>query len=305
MNTSLSDRVATDTAAIKLTSVRKHYGQLPAVRGLDLEIQRGETVALLGPNGAGKSTTIGMLMGLVTPDSGAVAIYGRSPRRAVAEGQIAAMLQDSGLMPGVTVVEHLELARRSFSNPLSIAEALEVSGLASVAKRRADRLSGGQAQRVRFAMVVIANPQVLILDEPTRALDVQGRAEFWTTMRAYSATGRTVLFATHYLDEVNENASRVIVMAHGDVVVDGDPADVRKAAGASTVRFTLHGTGPSAEYLPGVTSMIEHSGRISLSSTNPDETVSALVTSGIRWSDLEVTPPSLDESFLFLTKESS
>src|SRR5476651_2656221 len=117
MNTPLSDRVGTDTAAIELVSVRKHYGQLPAVRGLDLEIQRGETVALLGPNGAGKSTTIGMLMGLVTPDSGAVAIYGRSPRRAVAEGQIAAMLQDSGLMPGVTVVEHLELARRSFSNP--------------------------------------------------------------------------------------------------------------------------------------------------------------------------------------------
>jgi ABC-2 type transport system ATP-binding protein len=305
MTNSLTDRVVTGTAAIELTSVRKHYGQLPAVRGIDLRINNGETVALLGPNGAGKSTTVGMLMGLVTPDSGRIAIYGRSPRQAVAEGVIAAMLQDSGLMPGITVVEHLELARRSFPNPLSVADALELSGLTAVAKRRADRLSGGQAQRVRFAMVVVANPQILILDEPTRALDVQGRAEFWKTMQAYSATGRTVLFATHYLDEVNENASRVIVMARGEVVIDGDPADVRRAAGASTVRFTLDGPGPSAEYLPGVTSMIEHSGRISLSSTNPDETVSALVASGIRWSDLEVTPPSLDESFLFLTKESS
>jgi ABC-2 type transport system ATP-binding protein len=305
MNTSLSDRVGTDTAAIKLTSVRKHYGQVPAVRGLDLEIRRGETLALLGPNGAGKSTTVGMLMGLVSPDSGKVSIYGRTPRQAVAEGLIAAMLQDSGLMPGITVAEHLELARRSFPNPLPIAEALELSGLSAVAHRRADRLSGGQAQRVRFAMVVVANPQILLLDEPTRALDVQGRAEFWKTMQAYSATGRTVLFATHYLDEVNENASRVIVMAHGEIVVDGDPADVRRATGASTVRFTLDGPGPSAELLPGVTSMVEHSGRISLSTTNADETVSSLVASGIRWSDLEVTPPSLDESFLFLTKESS
>jgi ABC-2 type transport system ATP-binding protein len=303
--------------AISLRAVTKTYGVVHAVRTLDLDFARGETVALLGPNGAGKSTTIGMMLGLVPPDSGEIRIAGDRPRQAVARGTIAAMLQDSGLMPGVRIAELVGLAERLYPNALPTARALELAGLSDMAKRRVDRLSGGQAQRLRFAVAIVANPDILVLDEPTRALDVQGRAEFWVSMRAYAATGRTVLFATHYLDEVDENAQRVVVMAHGRVVADGDPGEIRNSTGTSVVRFSLRASGrgasggnearvsDAAARFPGVVSLETAGDRITVRTTSPDDTVRALVASALDWRRLEVTPPSLDESFLTLTSEQS
>ena len=229
----------TDTPALSLRGVSKRFGPVTALDGLDLEIARGRTVALLGPNGAGKSTTVGMLMGLSSPDAGQVRVGGRAPRAAVAAGGIAAMLQDCGLMPGVTVGELIELGRRSYPRPLDVGRALELAGLSGLGRRRVDRLSGGQVQRAKFALVAVADPEVMLLDEPTRALDVQGRREFWAAMRAYAATGRTVVFATHYLDEVEENADRVVMMKRGRIVADGTPAEIRADAGGATVRFRL------------------------------------------------------------------
>jgi ABC-2 type transport system ATP-binding protein len=148
----------TGTPALGLRAVSKRFGPVTAVDGLDLEIARGRTVALLGPNGAGKSTTVGMLMGLTTPDTGQVRVGGRSPRAAVAAGAIAAMLQDCGLMPGVTVGELIELGRRSYPRPLAVGRALELAGLSGLGRRRVDRLSGGQVQRAKFALVAVADP---------------------------------------------------------------------------------------------------------------------------------------------------
>ncbi len=281
---------------------------MPAVRDLNLQIARGETVALLGPNGAGKSTTVAVMLGLTAPDAGHVAICGMAPRAAVLRGRIAAMLQDAGFMPGVTVSELLTLGSGLYPNPLGVRETLEIAQLSGLAGRRVNRLSGGQSQRLRFALAAVANPEVLVLDEPTTALDVTGRAEFWQAMRAYAGTGRTLLFATHYLEEVSENAGRTIVMMGGSVIADGTPDAIRQLAGLSTIRFSLNpGTGArqQLEALPGATDVELLGTRASLRTADPDTTIRSLVAGTIAWRNLEVAAPTLDDSFRILTKEQS
>ena len=287
--------------AVDIRGVAKAYGSVQAVRGLSLAIARGGTVALLGPNGAGKSTTVALLTGLVDPDAGEVRVCGDDPRTAVRSGRIAVMLQDAGLMPGVTVAELVGLGHRLYPDPLPVAETLRLAGLSDVGRRRIDRLSGGQLQRLRFALVAVANPDVLVLDEPTRALDVAGRREFWDAMRGYAAAGRTVLFATHYLDEVEENADRVVVMRDGLIVADGTPDAVRRHAGASIIRLRTGEPGRLTE-LPGVSTVEEHAGWTVIRSVDADATVRALAGSPLAWRDIAVSPPSLDDSFLALTQ---
>ncbi|RAG81182.1 ABC transporter ATP-binding protein [Streptacidiphilus pinicola] len=284
--------------AIALDRATKRFGELTAVDALSLEIGRGATVALLGANGAGKSTTVAMLMGLLQPDAGRVTVAGRAPRQAVVEGRIAAMLQDSGLMPGVTAAELVGLARRMYPAPLRVEEALELAGLREQARRRVERMSGGQVQRLKFALVAVAGADTMLLDEPTRALDVQGRREFWAAMRNCAAAGRTIVFATHYLDEVEENAERVVVLARGRIAADGTPARIREAGGRAVVRFRV----PAHETLPTLPGeVVREHGWATVRSTAPDDVVRRLVGSGADWSDLRVSPPSLDESFLALT----
>ena len=286
------------TSAIIVEQVTKRYGELTAVAGLSLEIPPGRTVALLGPNGAGKSTTIGMLMGLVQPDAGLVRIAGGAPRAAVRAGRIAAMLQDCGLMPGVTAGELVALARSMCPAPLRGEEALELAGLRDLAGRRVERMSGGEAQRLKFALVAVANPDIMLLDEPTRALDVAGRIEFWAAMRRYAASGRTIVFATHYLDEVDENADRVVVMARGRIVADGAPGEIREAGGGAVVRFRVPpGTAPAG--LPGQVTL--ERGWVTIRTGDADAAVRILAAGQIPWSDLRVAPPSLDDTFLHLT----
>jgi ABC-2 type transport system ATP-binding protein len=292
---------------VQIRGAARAYGPVRAVRGITLDIPRGGTVALLGPNGAGKSTTVALLTGLVDPDAGTVAVCGVDPRTAVRTGRIAVMLQDAGLMPGVTVAELIGLGRRLYPDPLSVAEALDLAGLATVARRRVDKLSGGQTQRLRFALVAVANTDVLVLDEPTRAMDVAGRREFWTAMRGFAAAGRTVLFATHYLDEVDENADRVVVMMAGRIVADGSPDEIRRHAGASVIRLRVAdpaGT-EAVRRLPGVSAVELAAGWVVARTSDADATVRALATGSLAWRDLQVSPPSLDDSFLALTEVAS
>lgn len=298
-----------EAPAVALRDLSKNYGPVAAVKDLNVEIARGETVALLGPNGAGKSTTLSVLLGLAPPSSGAVAICGQAPRAAVLQGRIAAMLQDAGFMPGVTVAELLTLGSRLYPNPLAVGEALELAQITALAKRRVHRLSGGQSQRLRFALAIVANPEVLVLDEPTTALDVSGRAEFWQAMRAYAGTGRTLLFATHYLEEVSENAGRAIVMMGGSVIADGEPEAIRRLAGTSTLRFSVDCPDGAAlqllESLPGAVDVALRDNRASLRTADPDLAVKALAASTLPWRNLEVTAPTLDDSFRLLTREQS
>ncbi|WP_329247995.1 ABC transporter ATP-binding protein [Actinoallomurus sp. NBC_01490] len=290
--------------AITFTGVSKSYGDVRAVETLDLEIAAGQAVALLGPNGAGKSTSINMLLGLARPTAGTVAVFGQSPDAAVRAGWVGAMPQDGALVPGLTVREIVEFVRGLYPEPMPLDEVLSLANLTPLAKRRVDQLSGGQAQRVKFAIAVAGAPRLLVLDEPTAAMDVESRRSFWASMRAYAAGGRTILFATHYLEEADENADRVIVISRGRVVADGTAQEIKSATGGRTVRFTI-GDRPTAglDTLPGVTGIEVRAGSVRLRTTDPDATVRALYASGVEVRDLEVKGADLEEAFLSLTGE--
>ncbi|HEY2675273.1 MAG TPA: ABC transporter ATP-binding protein [Rugosimonospora sp.] len=290
------------TEAVRLSDVSKSFGPVRAVDGLDLTISAGETVALLGPNGAGKSTAIGMMLGLSRPERGTVELFGTAPDRAVRAGKVGAMLQDSGFVPNATVRELIELARALYPMPLPTGQILHTAGLTGVADRRLDKLSGGEAQRTRFAFALAGDPRLLVLDEPTAAMDVATRQSFWAAMRRYSAAGHTVLFATHYLEEADDFADRVVVIARGRVVADGSGAQIRNLTGGRTVAFDLNGENTAGlDRLPGVRTVEIRGERASLRSDDSDATVAAIVHSGRSFRNLEVSGAGLQDAFLALT----
>lgn len=289
------------TGAVRFTAVRKKFGEVEAVAGLDLEIARGETLALLGRNGAGKSTTIALLLGLDRPDAGAVEVFGGAPQEAVRAGRVGAMLQVGQPIPRTTVKELVGFVGSTYPRPMPTGEALALAGIGELAGRRVDRLSGGQAQRLRFALAVAGSPELLVLDEPTAALDVEARRAFWRSMRAYAARGNTVLFSTHYLEEADGNADRIVVIDRGRTVADGTGEAIKRRVGATLVSFDLAGGGTEGlRSLPGVTAMEVRGERAVLRSADSDATVMALARSG-RVCRLAVAPASLEDAFLTLT----
>ncbi|MFD8737065.1 ATP-binding cassette domain-containing protein [Streptomyces sp. NPDC059618] len=279
----------------------KTFGDVRAVAGLDLDVAAGETVALLGRNGAGKSTAISLLLGLDEPDVGSVELYGARPQDAVRAGRVGAMLQDVRPVPRITVRELVSFVAGRYPRPLPVAEALRLAGVTELAGRRVDRLSGGQAQRVRFAVALAGNPALIVLDEPTAALDVEARHAFWESMRAYARRGHTVLFSTHYLEEADAHADRIVVVDRGRIVADGTGEELRRAAGGSLVCFDLAGPAPDdLALLPGVVAVEVRGQRARLRTDDSDATVVALAERGaIR--GLEVAPASLDDAFMALT----
>jgi ABC-2 type transport system ATP-binding protein len=292
-------------AAVSVRDLHRSYGGVRAVDGVDLAIAPGEVVALLGPNGAGKSTTIDILLGLSRPDSGDVRLFGRTPRQAVVDGLVGAMLQSGGIPDDITVAEVVRLTGALFPKPLPVPEALLRAGVADVAGRRYGRLSGGQKQRVRFAAALVCDPDLLVLDEPTVAMDVQARREFWTAMRGYTRTGRTVLFATHYLAEAEEYADRVVLLRAGRVVADGSVAQVRALASGRVVAATAPGVDPSALLrLPGVTQVHVDGPRVRLECSDSDTALRALVVGYPQARDIEVSAHGLEDAFVALTSES-
>jgi ABC-2 type transport system ATP-binding protein len=299
-------QVSGDRPAAWASRLSKSYGPTVALDRLDLHVAAGETVALLGPNGAGKTTTIGLLLGLLSPGAGQVQVHGRPPSQAVAAGLVGAMLQDAGLMPGVRVGELLAMVRGLYPRPLPLDELADIAGLGPLLGRRADRLSGGQAQRVRFAVAIAGDPLLLVLDEPTAAMDVQARRNFWQQIHGFAGRGRTVLFATHYLQEADDAADRVVVIAAGRKIADGPPAAIKSAVGDQQVRFTLaQGSPDRLAALDGVRAVEHDHPRVTLHSSDTDATVTSLVRSGLRWSGLEVGGPDLETSFLRLLGEGS
>ncbi|GAA2842657.1 ABC transporter ATP-binding protein [Crossiella cryophila] len=289
--------------AVHLHAVTKAYGPVRAVNGVHLSVPAGQTVALLGPNGAGKSTTINLMLGLLAPDSGQVSLFGGTPEAAIRAGRIGVLPQDAKLIPRVTVAELVDFVRRSYPSPLPLAEVLGLAGLTDLAKRKADALSGGQARRVQFALAMAGDPELVVLDEPTTALDVEHRREFWTYLRAFAARGRTVLFSSHYLEEVAENADRVVVISGGRTIADATPDELRGRVGGRTVSLDPDGRRPDElQRLPGVLSVSLRGGRAYLSSADSDATVQALAQLGaIR--DLEVAGAGLEEAFMALTAQ--
>src|SRR5436190_16676261 len=243
----------TMTFAIEIRDLRRHYGAVRAVDGVDLLVRRGEVVALLGPNGAGKTTTLDALLGLSTPDSGRVALFGRPPRAAIAAGQIGAVLQDGALLPGAKVGELIGAMAALQPAPSPFTEVVGAAGVGDLLDRRVEKLSGGQAQRVRFALALVGNPDLLVLDEPTAGLDTAARRAFWAAVRGYAAAGRTVLFSTHYLEEADEVADRIVLIAAVRHAGDG-AARVRRPDRART----HPGLDPPARAQPAAPRAVPH-----------------------------------------------
>ena len=289
-------------AAVMLAGLRKHYGQVRAVDGVDLVIAPGEVVALLGPNGAGKSTTVDMLLGLSKPDGGTVTVFGASPRDAVANGSIGAMLQGGALLDDATVGETVAMIASLHRKPLPVAEVLGRTGIEDLATRRCNKLSGGQKQRVRFAVALVSDPDLLVLDEPTAAMDVAGRRDFWRSMHAYTESGRTVLFATHYLEEAENYADRVVLMRSGHIVADGSVAEVTSLVAGRVLRAAIPGvTEHALRALPGVSEVEVRGERVTVSSRDSDATLRAVLQTYPQARDIEVTAVGLEGAFLSLT----
>ncbi|MEV0008380.1 ABC transporter ATP-binding protein [Streptomyces sp. NPDC051840] len=291
--------------AVVFTGVVKTYGRagrtVRAVDGVDLIVERGETVALLGRNGAGKSTAIGLLLGLDTPDSGTVRLLGRSPERAVRAGLAGAMLQDGRPIPRVTARELVRFVASLHPHPLPVAETLGLAGVTAYADRRVDKLSGGQAQRVRFAVALAGDPELVVLDEPTAALDVEARRSLWESVGKFAERGGTVLFSTHQLEEADRYADRVVVMDRGRIVADGSGEEIGRSVGGGLVSLDPAGlTGLELASLPGVVHVEMAGGRAQLRTEDSDATVVALAAIGaVR--DLRVGRATLEDAFLSLT----
>jgi ABC-2 type transport system ATP-binding protein len=296
--------------AIRLSGLSKKFGTLMAVNDVNLTIQPGEVVALLGPNGAGKSTTIDLLLGLAGPTDGTAELFGEDPRRAIVTGRVGAMLQGGALLPTTTVRESVALIQALHKHPLSIEEAMERAGVADLARQKIASLSGGQMQRARFAVAVVSNPDLLILDEPTAAMDVAARHSFWESMREFTGQGKTVVFATHYLDEADTFADRIVIMSSGRIIADGTPSEVKSVVTGRTLSFTLDpstssGTEADAlERLVGVTHLERKGSRILLQSEDSDATLRAVLASYPAASDIEIISRNMDDAFMALTAAS-
>lgn len=293
----------TGPAAIDARGVVKSFGSVHAVRGVDLRVQPGEIVAFLGPNGAGKTTTIDMILGLTNPDSGSIQVFGHNPRGAVARGLVSAVLQTGGLLKDLTVRETVELTASLFAEKRPVDEALERAGIRNLASRRVGLCSGGEQQRLRFAMALVSDPALLILDEPTTGMDVEARRSFWSAIRADAARGRTVMFATHYLEEADEYADRIVLMRGGEIVADGPTSEIKNLVSGRVVHATLRDADLAAlAALPGVESVETAGERVAIRTSDSDALARHLLTTTDA-RDVEITAQNLESVFLTLTAD--
>ena len=297
-------------AGIVLSRLSKSYGNVRAVRSVDLAIAPGETVAILGPNGAGKTTTIEMVLGLTRPDSGTVTLFGKSPAQAVAAGAVGGMLQTGALVEYLSVRELVTMVASVYPRPLPVEQAMRLAGVTEFAERRTNKLSGGQTQRVRFAIALVSNPDLFMLDEPTAAVDVEGRHEFWASIRAVAAEGKTVIFATHYLEEADAYADRIVLMARGRIVADGPATEIKAKVSGRIIRATIPVAGPAdpadtaaLAALPGVTNAERHGEAVILTCADSDLTLRALLSRFPAARDIEVAGAGIEEAFMALTAD--
>ncbi|HEX3221874.1 MAG TPA: ABC transporter ATP-binding protein [Nocardioides sp.] len=287
--------------AVQIAGVTKDFGSVHAVRGIDLTLDQGEIVAFLGPNGAGKTTTIDLVLGLSNPTTGSVQVLGLEPRQAIARGLVSAVMQTGGLLKDLTVRETVQYTASLFADSTPVDEVLARAGIEGLADRKVGKCSGGEQQRLRFAMALLSDPALLLLDEPTTGMDVEGRRAFWSAIRADAEKGRTVLFATHYLEEADQYADRIVLISHGRIVADGTGSQIKALATGRTVRATLGSPDARAlSALPGVESVDVRGDAVYIQARDTDAIARHLLTETDAH-DLEITARGLEEAFLSLT----
>lgn len=297
-------------SVLELGAVSKRYGKVQALDGLDLEVQRGEVVALLGPNGAGKTTAFELLLGLVRPSAGTVRVLGAAPGGRN-RGRLGVMLQGAGLPEQVTVSELVRVIGRSYPMALPVPEVLARVGLGDRGRRTVTDLSGGERQRLLLALAIVAAPELLLLDEPTTALDVDSRRAFWEQARASVRDGATILFATHDLVEADAIADRVVVLQTGRVVADATPEELKQLVSSTVVSITTDAPVAKVTEMAGVhrVELDEPGGpppdrdvrRLRVHVANAEDVIVPLVSGGYRVSDLRITGAGLEDAFARLT----
>jgi ABC-2 type transport system ATP-binding protein len=302
--TSISGATGNDARivpAVQISGVTKDFGDVHAVRGIDLTLQQGEVVAFLGPNGAGKTTTIDMVLGLSQPTTGSVEVLGLQPRQAISRGLVSAVMQTGGLLKDLSVRETVAYTASLFADTAPVDQVLRTAGIDGIADRRVAKCSGGEQQRLRFAMALLSDPALLLLDEPTTGMDVEGRRAFWSAIRADAEKGRTVLFATHYLEEADQYADRIVLISHGRIVADGTGSQIKALAAGRTIRATLPGAvAADLSALPGVESVDVRRDAVYIHAKDTDAVARHLLTTTDAY-DLEITARGLEDAFLSLT----
>ena len=298
---------ALTSPAIEVRGLRKSYGTIEAVRGIDLQVSKGEVFALLGPNGAGKTTTVEILEGHRDRTAGDVRVLGYDPARNERglKERIGIVLQSTGVEPFLSVEESIDLFRGYYPHPLPLEEILDATGLREQRRARVKRLSGGQQRRLDVAIGLAGDPELLFLDEPTTGFDPSARRGAWDMVKNLQALGKTVVLTTHYMDEAEFLADRVAIMAHGEIVAEGPPADLAKDAGATTIRFRVGSAvdGPPED----LGTNLGADGRYTITTNSPTHTLHRLtgwaVEQGIELEELSVSRPSLEDVFLKLSAD--
>jgi ABC-2 type transport system ATP-binding protein len=292
--------------AIEIKNVSKKYQDKKAVDNLSLTIKEGSIVALLGPNGAGKSTTINMILGLTEPTSGQIQLLGKSPKEKSVRNKIGAMLQEVSVMDGLKVRETIDLFRSYYSNPLSTNELLKISNLESEQNKFASDLSGGQKRRLGFALALSGNPDVLFLDEPTVGMDITSRQIFWETIRSFAGSGKTIILTTHYLEEADNLADRVVVINQGKIIADGTLDEIKASTGMQHVSFTVgeNVTSDQLLRLPGVTDVQQTGRRVKVYGADTDQILFSVIQNNFDVRDIETHKSGLEDAFQSLIESS-
>lgn len=288
---------------LQLQNVSKTFKDIQAVKDVSFSIERGSVTAILGPNGAGKTTTISMILGLLRCTAGTVRMFNKDPHDVEVRKRIGVMLQDIQILDGLNVGEVIDLFRAYYPHPMEKAELLQFSGLEKEVKKRVEKLSGGQKRRLGFAVALAGDPEILFLDEPTVGMDTTSRTLFWNTIREFAKQGKTVIFTTHYLQEADTMADRIILFNQGQIVADGTPEEIKNRLTQQTVSFTAEERYHEAELrgLAGAQDVYQKEGRWYIVTEDTDQVLAALYAQGLKISKVKVDSGSLDQAFEQMT----